>query len=93
MGISSGNNPRLLTSDFSCAIVRVMTCFQGQRVRAARAAAGLTQRELAEAADISLRTVIYAETDDHVPGGATLARIAKALDVTIDSLFADEAVR
>ena len=59
-------------------------------MKAARAEARLTQQELADRANVSRRAVIDAETDTHVPHGEALARIAKALDVSIDSLFDDE---
>lgn len=56
-------------------------------MRQARAAAGLTQKELAELAGVQRETVNHAERGKHLPGAETLARIARALDVPIDSLF------
>ena len=69
-----------------------MTVFQGQNLRAARAKAQLTQQELADLAGVQRRTVISAETGEHVPTAEAVARIAKALDVAIDELFEDEQV-
>jgi putative transcriptional regulator len=66
-----------------------VTIFQGEKLRQARAAAGLTQKELADRAGIQRETVNHAENGKHLPGSETLARIAKALDVSIDSLFSD----
>lgn len=58
----------------------------------ARAAKGLTQQQLAAAARVSRETVNRAENRQNVPGAEALARIAKQLEVTVDSLFQDEEV-
>jgi putative transcriptional regulator len=69
-----------------------VTIFQGQKLRDLRLAAGLTQQQLADRAGIQRETVNHAENERHVPGGDTLGKIAKALDVPLDSLFEPEAV-
>ena len=62
------------------------------RVRAARDAAELSQRQVAEAARVSVDTVRRAENDamPHEPGANALGRIAAALGVSIDSLYVHE---
>jgi putative transcriptional regulator len=64
-----------------------MTIFQGQRLRDARVAAGLTQQQLAELAEVQRRTIISAETGKHVPEAEAVARLAKALGVSQERLF------
>ena len=59
----------------------------------ARAAKGLTQKELAAAADVSRETVNRAENQQNVPEAEKLARIAKALDICLDSLFEETHAR
>lgn len=59
-------------------------------VRAARERAGLTQREVADRAGISVDTVRRAEAGSHEPSASKAAAIAAALGVSIDSLFAHE---
>ena len=61
------------------------------RVRAARIAAGMTQRQVAEAADVSIDTVRRSEIGTHEPGANALGRIAAALGVEIGSLFVHDA--
>lgn len=58
----------------------------------ARAAKGLTQKQLADEARVSRETVSRAENRQNVPGGEALARIAKVLDIQLDSLFDEEQV-
>jgi putative transcriptional regulator len=64
-----------------------VTIFQGDKLRQARAAAGLTQKELADLAGLQRETVNHAENGKHLPGSETLARIAKALDVPMEDFF------
>jgi transcriptional regulator with XRE-family HTH domain len=65
-----------------------VTIFQGDRVRAAREAKGLTQKQLAEAVgDLNRESVNRIENGTQKPLGETTARIARALDVPLDSLF------
>jgi putative transcriptional regulator len=66
-----------------------MTIFQGQKLRDLRADAGLTQKQLAERADVRRESISHAESGAHVPTAEAIARIAKALEVPIDELFAD----
>lgn len=65
--------------------------FQGQKLRAARAAAGLTQKQLSELAQVRRETVSHAETGEHVPEAEAIARMARALGLPIDRLFSDDA--
>ena len=58
----------------------------GQRIRTTRAAAGLTQEELADAAGTTQDHVSDIERDVHVPGLALLGRLAAALGVGIGDL-------
>jgi len=59
----------------------------GQRVKNLRLAACLSQEELAEISQISLRTVQRLEIGTTTPRGDTLKRLANALKVTPDDLF------
>ncbi len=59
----------------------------GVRVRQLRRERGLIQRELADAADLSLNAVSLIERDRTSPTVATLERLANALDVPLVSLF------
>jgi len=59
----------------------------GIRIRQLRRERGLIQRELAEAADLSLNAVSLIERDQTSPTVATLERLANALDVPLVSLF------
>lgn len=55
-------------------------------VKAARESSGLSQEELAEAADIPHRAVRRLETAEVETGIATFVAVARALDVTMDAL-------
>lgn len=59
----------------------------GARIRELRRERGLIQRELAEAADLSLNAVSLIERDRTSPTVTTLERLANALDVPLVSLF------
>ncbi|UCS94785.1 helix-turn-helix domain-containing protein [Echinicola marina] len=59
----------------------------GQRVKNLRSAACLSQEELAEISQISLRTVQRLEIGATTPRGDTLKRLAAALKVTTDDLL------
>ncbi|RJP37990.1 MAG: XRE family transcriptional regulator [Phycisphaerales bacterium] len=50
-----------------------------RRIIAGRAAAGLTQRQLAEAAGIRVETVCRLETGKHTPSVETIGKIDRAL--------------
>jgi transcriptional regulator with XRE-family HTH domain len=63
----------------------------GDRLRSFRAAAGLTQQQLATAAKLSVSVVTQIEqgkTDD--PRLSTLRALAKALGVSLDKLAGNE---
>ena len=59
----------------------------GQNVRAARAAAGLTQGQLGDKAKIAVPHVSRLEAGTHLPSVATLKKVADALEVPICSLL------
>ena len=59
----------------------------GVRIRTLRKAAGLTQEQLAEAADISVNFIGYVERGQRAPSIQTLERIAQGLSVHPKDLF------
>jgi transcriptional regulator with XRE-family HTH domain len=59
----------------------------GPRLAAFRKARGLTQIQLAEAAETTQRAISYYETDTGFPPAAALIALAKALHVTTDELL------
>ena len=59
----------------------------GPRIRALRRAAGLTQSELAEKADVSVRTIRRYERGTHKPDTYSLTKLAGALDTSVDYLL------
>lgn len=59
----------------------------GVRIRTVRKAAGLTQEQLAEVADISVNFMGYVERGQRAPSIQTLERIAQGLDVHPKNLF------
>lgn len=61
----------------------------GQRIRAARKKAGMTQAELAKRLGISYVGISQWENDIRNPKYETLLRIAKALNVEVDTLYTD----
>ena len=60
----------------------------GDKVRDLRKGRGWSQQELADRAAISMQTVSNLETGRHVPGIATLLKIAGALGVPLTDLLA-----
>lgn len=58
-----------------------------QKVKELRSRKGFSQEQLAESAEINLRTVQRIESGETEPRGDTLKRIAKALNVTPDELI------
>lgn len=58
----------------------------GRAVRALRLERGLTQRELAEAADLNVTWLSHIEAGRPNPAWGTVARIAAALDVPVSEL-------
>ena len=59
----------------------------GARIRELRKERGLIQRELAEAADLSLNAVSLIERDQTSPTVSTLERLANAMDVPLVAFF------
>ncbi|HEY0666603.1 MAG TPA: helix-turn-helix domain-containing protein [Sphingobacteriaceae bacterium] len=58
----------------------------GKKVKELRLKQNSSQEELAEAAQLSLRTIQRIESGESEPRGDTLKRLAKALNVTVDEL-------
>lgn len=61
-------------------------------LRDLREAQGLSRESLARLADVSTSTIVRAELDGHIPGTLALARIAKALGVSVEDLLPAESV-
>ncbi|WP_412748913.1 helix-turn-helix transcriptional regulator [Krasilnikovia sp. M28-CT-15] len=61
----------------------------GQRIRAARAAAGLTQQSLAATIQVSRQTIIAMERGDYAPSVYLALKVAAALDVTVETLWGE----
>ena len=59
----------------------------GERIKSARIMANQSQRDLAEAANVSAMAISKYERDMDVPGSAILIRMAKALKVKIEYFF------
>ena len=59
----------------------------GERIREVRKARGLNQDQLAELASLNRVTVAKYESGRIEPGAQALARIADALDVSVDALL------
>ena len=59
----------------------------GVRIRALRKAAGLTQEQLAEEADVSVNFIGYVERGQRAPSIKTLEQITQALNVNPKDLF------
>ena len=62
----------------------------GERIKAARKAKGLSQEQLGEKLGISFQAVSSWETGKFIPDAEHLPALAKALDLSLDSLFAEE---
>jgi len=62
----------------------------GSKVRKYRNFKNLSQRTLAETADVSQSIISSLESDKSIPNSIMLHRIAKALDVDISELLSDE---
>jgi len=60
------------------------------RIRQARRRAGLSQEELAKAADVSPATVVQVELGHRQPQGRTLRKLAGALGVEVADLIEEE---
>ena len=61
----------------------------GERVRFFRLQSKLSQEELAEKADTGVRHISYIENGNTNPSVDVLAKIAAALNVTLDQLLFD----
>lgn len=61
----------------------------GRRLRAAREERGLSQRELAAKASISINAISLIERDENSPSVATLQSLANALNVKMSYFFDD----
>jgi putative transcriptional regulator len=53
-----------------------------------RLSAGLTQRQLADSAEVSRQTIVSIERGDYAPSTVLALRLSLLLDVPVDSLFA-----
>ncbi len=63
-----------------------------KQLRLKRLQAGLTIEDLADTAGISVSFLAYLETNKKKPSLATIAKIAKALNVSISELFNERSV-
>ena len=61
----------------------------GKRIREARTARGLSQEQLGEQLDVSFQAVSSWETGKYIPDSEHLPALAKALDLSLDALFAE----
>ena len=64
----------------------------GERLKNARDAKRLSQEELAEIMGVSRQTVSDWERDEKMPSGKRIALLSKELEVSLDTLFADELI-
>lgn len=65
----------------------------GERIRGARAMAGLSQRAVANAAGVSAMAISKYENDQDIPGSSVLIRLARALDVKVEYFFRETKVQ
>lgn len=65
----------------------------GGRLRELREAAGLTQQQLAERANVSARAVAQWEQGSREPGWSSILALAQALDVTCEAFTREPAER
>jgi putative transcriptional regulator len=61
----------------------------GTRIRAARREAGLTQQGLSAAVEVSRQTIIAMETGDYAPSVYLAVKVARALGVSVESLWGE----
>jgi putative transcriptional regulator len=59
----------------------------GARIRVARKEAGLTQQGLSATVQVSRQTIIAMETGDYAPSVYLAIKVARALGVTVESLW------
>ena len=57
------------------------------KMKAARAALGLTQQDLAEAVGVTRQTIVAIERGDYNPSITLALRIAKVFGTTVDEVF------
>lgn len=62
----------------------------GQTIRRLRKEKGLTQKQLADAAQVPRICIARYETGEHEPGMRNAGRLAAALGVTLDELVGDD---
>lgn len=65
----------------------------GKRLRALRRAHGLTQIQLAKAANTTQRAISYYETDGGFPPAPLVASFAQALNISADELLGIKTIR
>ncbi len=65
----------------------------GRQIRELRMARGMTQKELAEAIDLTIESLSRAERGAITPTVQTLGRMARALGTSLDALAEGSAVR
>ena len=65
----------------------------GKKIKSMRQSKGYTQEELAEMADISQRALSSIELGDNFITADTFDKIASALEITSDELFATDAFK
>lgn len=63
-----------------------------EKILTARTELGMTQKQLAEATDLSLRTILAYEKGEKSPRASTMLKLAKALKVSVKFLSDDECV-
>lgn len=63
-----------------------------QKITTARKKKGLTQEELADKANVTVRTIQRIEAGETIPRSFTLKAIAAALDIPFDELVTEETV-
>ena len=85
MGDADLRAPRL-----ACMVWGMASRLDGQLVRKLREGRGLSQQELGILSKTSTRTVVRIELEGGDPKASAAARIAKALGVSIDSLFTEK---
>jgi transcriptional regulator with XRE-family HTH domain len=67
----------------------VVRSFSGQRLRDLRTAANIRREALAVAVDRSFSSVVKWERDENTPTANDIGRIAHALGVGVEELYAD----
>jgi len=69
---------------------RTSAAGRANRVRAARAARGLTQAELASAVDVTRQTVVAVEAGNYAPSVYLALALAARLGRSVEDLFGDD---